>query len=61
MQRQEKQRQVPNFVFFDGTGDEAGRILFATRETEDGFNASRHFPLDGYKFSGCPVRRAAGP
>lgn len=49
MEGQVEQRQVPNFIFFDGRGDEVGGMLFATRETEDGFNASRHFSLDGYK------------
>lgn len=49
MEGQEEQRQAPNFIFFDGKGDEVGGMLFATRETEDGFNAGRHLSLDGYK------------
>jgi hypothetical protein len=46
---QEEERRHPSFIFFDGKGDEVGGMVFANEETEDGFNATRHLSLDGYK------------
>ena len=49
MDGREEQRAVPNFIFFDGHGDEVGGMLFHNERTRDGFHASRHLSLDGYK------------
>lgn len=49
MEGQEEERRMPNFIFFDGHGDEVGGMLFGNVETEDGFFATRHFSLDGYE------------
>lgn len=49
MEGQGTERRMPNFIFFDGHGDEVGGMLFGNRESEDGFSATRHFSLDGYK------------
>lgn len=43
------QRSMPNFIFFDGHGDEVGGMLFQNEEREDGFYAGRHLSLDGYR------------
>lgn len=45
----EEQRAMPNFIFFDGHGDEVGGMLFGNREAGDGFSATRHLSLDGYR------------
>lgn len=50
MQGQEEERKgIPSIIFFDGKGDEVGGILMGVTETEDGFYATRHLSLDGYK------------
>jgi hypothetical protein len=49
MQGQEEERKgTPSIIFFDGKGDEVGGMLFGTKETPNGFNATRHFSLDAY-------------
>lgn len=47
--RQEEERRTPSFVFFDGKGDEVGGMMFRNESSDDGFSATRHFSLDGYK------------
>lgn len=49
MEDQAEERRMPNFIFFDGHGDEVGGMLFGNRTDEDGFSATRHLSLDGYK------------
>jgi hypothetical protein len=49
MEGREDERAMPNFIFFDGHGDEVGEMLFENRETGSGFSATRHLSLDGYK------------
>lgn len=49
MAGQEEERRNPSFIFFDGQGDEVGGMLFSNSRTDDGFRASRHLSLDGYK------------
>lgn len=49
MEGQEEERRNPNFIFFDGKGDEVGGMMFATREDADGFGINRGLTLDGYK------------
>jgi hypothetical protein len=49
MAGQEEERRMPSMIFFDGKGDEVGGMLMGVRETEQGFQASRHISLDGYK------------
>lgn len=48
MEGRQGERAMPNFIFYDGHGDEVGGMLFGNRETGDEFHASRHFSLDGY-------------
>jgi len=45
----EERRGVPSFIFFDGKGDEVGGFTLGARTSEDGFSATRHLSLDGYK------------
>jgi hypothetical protein len=47
--QEEERRGVPSFVFFDGRGDEVGGMLTGARTTPDGYSATRHLSLDGYK------------
>jgi hypothetical protein len=49
MEGQEEERRIPSFIFFDGKGDEVGGMLMGVTETEDGYSATRHLSLDGYK------------
>lgn len=49
MEGQAQERRMPNFIFFDGQGDEVGGMLFGNRESGDGFSATRHLSLDGYE------------
>jgi hypothetical protein len=49
MEGQEEERRLPSFVFFDGKGDEVGGMLMGTVQTPDGYSATRHLSLDGYK------------
>jgi len=49
MAGQEEERRTPSFIFFDGQGDEVGGMLFSNTTSDDGFRASRHLSLDGYK------------
>ena len=49
MAGQEEERRNPSFIFFDGKGDEVGGMLFDNTTSEDGFSATRHLSLDGYK------------
>jgi hypothetical protein len=49
MAGQEEERRNPSFIFFDGQGDEVGGMLFSNTTSDDGFRASRHLSLDGYK------------
>jgi len=46
---QEEERRSPNFVFYDGKGDEVGGMLFRNEDTPEGGVAVRHLSLDGYK------------
>lgn len=47
--QEEERRGVPSFIFFDGKGDEVGGFTLGVRVTDDGFSATRHLSLDGYK------------
>ncbi len=47
--QEEERRGTPGIIFFDGRGDEVGGLIFGNHESEDGFQAVRHFSLDGYK------------
>jgi len=47
--QEEERRGVPSFIFFDGKGDEVGGFTLGVRTTADGFSATRHLSLDGYK------------
>jgi hypothetical protein len=47
--QEEERRGVPSIIFFDGRGDEVGGLLTGVRTTPDGFSATRHFSLDGYR------------
>ena len=50
MQGQEEERRgVPSIIFFDGKGDEVGGLLAGVQTTPDGYSATRHLSLDGYK------------
>lgn len=51
MAGQGEERRMPNFLFFDGHGDEVGGMLFHNLEFGEGFRATRHLylSLDGYK------------
>lgn len=49
MSDQAEERDVPGIILFDGQGDEVGGMLFGVRETDEGFSATRHFSLDGYR------------
>lgn len=49
MKDQADERRMPNFIFFDGHGDEVGGMLFGNLESGEGFTATRHLSLDGYK------------
>lgn len=50
MEGQEEERKgMPSIIFFDGKGDEVGGMLMGVTESEDGFQATRHISLDGYK------------
>jgi hypothetical protein len=49
MAGQVEERRTPSFIFFDGKGDEVGGMLFSNTTTDDGFRATRHLSLDGYK------------
>ena len=40
---------LPSIIFFDGKGDEVGGMLFGVQESENGYSATRHLSLDGYK------------
>lgn len=46
---QTEERRSPHFIFFDGHGDEVGGMTFENETTGDGFSATRHISLDGYK------------
>lgn len=47
--QEEERRGVPSFVFFDGKGDEVGGLLTGVQTSPDGYSATRHLSLDGYK------------
>lgn len=47
--QEEERRGVPSFVFFDGKGDEVGGLLTGVQVSPDGYSATRHLSLDGYK------------
>ena len=47
--QEEERRGVPSIIFFDGRGDEVGGLLTGVRTTPDGFSATRHLSLDGYR------------
>lgn len=47
--QEEERRGVPSFIFFDGKGDEVGGMILGVREGPDGYTATRHLSLDGYK------------
>lgn len=42
-------RRSPHLIFFDGHGDEVGGMTFNNETTDEGFSATRHISLDGYK------------
>jgi hypothetical protein len=47
--QEEERRGVPSFIFFDGKGDEVGGFTLGVRTSAEGFSATRHLSLDGYK------------
>jgi hypothetical protein len=47
--QQDERRGVPSFIFFDGKGDEVGGFTLGVRTSAEGFSATRHLSLDGYK------------
>jgi len=47
--QEEERRGVPSFIFFDGKGDEVGGLMTGIITTADGYSATRHLSLDGYK------------
>lgn len=49
LEGQERERANPSFIFFDGHGDEVGGMLFRNRETAEGFQATRHLSMDGFR------------
>lgn len=49
MEGREEERAMPNFIFFDGHGDEVGGMLFGNRESDAGCSATRHLSPDGYR------------
>ena len=43
-------RDVPNIIFFDGSGDEVGGLAFANfKDPDSPFQAIRHLAFDGYR------------